>query len=277
MNIKDNRPDIIQRIFAYLAKFSIFVAVPGLHLFLSGKRALGAFLSSVTLAIAIAFIFVSYEPSRQYFLFGIYSGTIFLLAWMMSVGFVASNLKKLNKIRLGVRSILFVVVSISVLYWPQEERDGQHLEFSYNLCPAICFGDITAYDNKIGRSGFPDGITRGMVIVYEKDDFSYANRVFAEPGQLLCFDQNYIPKIMIKEDRVCHSKIFLEKNEYYVRGDNKNIPDDSPIPFSEVVQFSEILAVDPTVVGNWAKFYEMSILLVVKTLSLFDKYFPSRT
>ena len=148
MNYWLDRDRLPARVAIYLAKFALFVAVPGLHMLASGYRIAGSLTFLIYTLSLVSAGHLTIEPTRIFFASTAISYNIISLIPYFYLPFLLLDIRYIE-IRVVGSKFLFIAASYFLLIYLPVDSSGEyyfHLENDDLICPAICDGDVVVYD-----------------------------------------------------------------------------------------------------------------------------------
>jgi hypothetical protein len=252
MNIFD-RESPVSRTIIYLGKLALFLAVPGLHLVLSGRTAIGIILLILEASAGILVLALSFNPSPQLFWFVTKYGTCYFLALPIVVSYLVADFRLIGRRAMSPPFFLVACIYAILSTWPlqnyAEVEYDTYLEIDQQLCPEICNFDMAVFEDLRSTAFDRKTIRQNDIVIYDFGDYDNANRVLALPGQTICVNIGVIATVKSENSRPCENAVKLGDEEFYVgekRSANSGVEDHHFGP----IKMKAIRGVNPVVVGN---------------------------
>jgi hypothetical protein len=245
-------------ILKYLFNLILFLLVPGLHLIAAKRPVFGWSVSIMATVGAIGTRIIPVAPDRTLFLINGGLSLFYVAAIIVSWIFVLRNIKRIRQTSVLKPLNMLTLISL-ISFAPYTEEFVINTETGIQMCPVICFGDVTVSKKVVHAAQETDLLIPGKTIIYEHLGMTFSNQILAGPDHLVCIEElkrKTIPKNSVE---MCENKIRLGNDEYYVVG---KVPDlkgglmfhgDFEISHVGIVLGREILGIEPVVVANWSE------------------------
>jgi len=256
----------LTRALVYLARLFLFAIVPGIHLIVSGRKALGYTLVSFIVLGSLASALLPWKIGPEVFQFSMLWFSAAFLVYLTSIAFIVADVKSLGVRKLENRDLAVAMFALAAIFWPDFEADRYEVynEAEHQMCPAICFGDIVVYEKLQNDELADKRIEVGDIVIYEIQGLSKANRVIAKSGQIVCQYTGEAPESNETLDQSCDNLIPVKNDELFVSGDNPDSVAGDILFHNGTIRTDRVIGVKPVPVANWPWTIEFTTWIYTK-------------
>jgi len=253
-----NRQGPVAQVLEYISKLALFLAVPGIHLAASGKKALGYTIIFLVIFDVLIFVLVPADTSYQEFWISFILVQILKLLMLISIIFLVFDLRMIGRRKIRRSLLVTAFVILSVFFWPYATEEipfDVNIEPGDQMCPAICNGDIVVFKMVDEDEAIRPRIGINDIIIVAFDGFRSAARIQAIPGQIVCTLNGARITFVTKIPSLCPQFVELKHNEYYVAGDLSELSGKIWQYEHGAINRNRIIGIEPLIVANWSGFF----------------------